>query len=167
MKNKVIISVLCILSLGCTKKSNVNVVLNGPLTDCTANSTCTYSYFDNADFQDWNQPAHGNYRVFWYKSINANVCGAVSEFYFKTPLTDGDFDITSGQIAAGQIIANNFACPCCYIDVLFKPIGGEIKGKRTDATHYLVNASIIFGTSANTPVDTLVVNQYFTRQPLP
>jgi hypothetical protein len=105
--------------------------------------------------------------VFSYQSVNPNVCGATSQFFCKTDLTATEFDITSNQIAGGQIFANYFSCPCCEYAVLFKPIGGEIKGKRTDATHWLVNATIIFGTTPTVPVDTLVVNQYFTVQPIP
>lgn len=105
--------------------------------------------------------------MFWYKTVNANICGATTSFFFKTNMGDTQFDITSSQIAAGDVFANDFICPCCDYAILFKPIGGEIKGQRTDATHWLINASIIFGTAPSTPVDTVVVNQYFTRQTLP
>lgn len=153
--------------LGCRKDNTPKVTLSTTLTNCPANSTCTYSYYNNADFANAGTVIHGNYRVFSYQSVNASVCGATSQFYFKTALSDDDFDITSNQIASGDVFANDFTCPCCEIDVLFKPIGGEIKGKRTDDTHWLVNASIVFGTSAMNPVDTVVVNQYFTKEPLP
>jgi hypothetical protein len=140
------------------------VVLNGVLTNCATYSTCSYNYFDDADFANWNKPVHGSYRVFWYSSVSTNICGPTSELYFKTSVGDGDFDITANQIAAGQILARDYSCPCCY-DALaaYQPIGGEIKGKKTDATHWLVNASIIFGTSTGHSVDTLVVNQYFSQ----
>jgi hypothetical protein len=158
---------LLVVLLGCKKSSTPNITLSTNLTDCAANSTCTYTYYDNADFVNATPPVHGNFRVFSYQSVNQNVCGATSRFFFKTQLSDNEFDITSSQIAAGDVFANNFVCPCCDYDVLFKPIGGEIKGKRTDATHWLVNASIVFGTSPTSPADTVVVNQYFTKQPLP
>jgi len=47
------------------------------------------------------------------------------------------------------------------------PIGGEIKGKRRDSNHWLINATIILGVSASEPVDTIVVNQYFASEKLP
>jgi hypothetical protein len=168
MKNKAVIFFLLIAVFGCTKKGNnsANIVLSGNLTDCAANSNCSYNYFDNADFTNWNNPVRGSFRVFWYKSVSANVCDATSEFYFKTQLNSTAFDITSDQIAAGNIVGYNLECPCCDIAVLTKPIGGEIKGKRIDLNRWLVNASLVFGTSGK-PADTLVVNQYFSQQLLP
>ena len=167
MKVIAIIFILFIILFGCQKDNNPNVILNGTLTDCAANSTCTYNYYDNADFAN-GQPVQGNYRGFWYTSVNANVCGATSQFYFKTPESNSNFDISSSQIAAGQIVAYNLACPCCYIaNNVEIAIGGEIKGKRTDADHWLINATIILGVSVNEPVDTLVVNQYFAVEKLP
>jgi hypothetical protein len=162
MKTKVTILILFVILLSCKKSNNLNLVLNGTLTDCAANSTCTYNYYDNADFINGNQPLPGNYRVFWYKSVNTNVCDATTGIYFKTSLSDNDFEINSNQIAAGQIVAYDQVCPCCDYAVAFKPIGGEIKGKRTDANHWLINATIVFGVYAGTPIDTLTVNQYFT-----
>jgi hypothetical protein len=166
MKAKATIFMLCVIILSCRKGNSPDITLNGKLTDCSANSTCTYSYFDNAEINSTHQIISGNFRVFCYKSVNVNLCGATSEFFVKTALGDSEFDITSSQIAAGQVFANDFSCPCCENALLFTPIGGEIKGKRTDATHWLVNATIIFGTSPTTPVDTLVINQYFSQQKL-
>ena len=167
MKIKAAIIILCVIMFSCRKSSKPEITLTGTLSDCPANSTCTYNYFDNADFTNGNQPVAGSSCVFWYKTVNANMCGATTEFLFKTNMSDIEFDITSSQIAAGDVFANNFVCPCCDYDIAFKPIGGEIKGRRTDATHWLINASIIFGTSISAPIDTVVVNQYFTRQTLP
>jgi len=48
-----------------------------------------------------------------------------------------------------------------------KPIGGEIKGKKTDADHWLINATVILGDINNKPVDTLSVNQIFTLKAPP
>ncbi|HEY8782961.1 MAG TPA: hypothetical protein VIM16_15150 [Mucilaginibacter sp.] len=169
MKAKLTSLILFVVIVSC-KKDNI-LVLNGPLTDCPANSTCTYNYYNNADFTSGSQPVYGNYRVFWYNSIdnNTNACGPFTQFYFKTSLNINEFDIKSNQIAAGQVVANENRCPCCYnIAVLAtKPIGGEVKGKRTDATHWLINASIILETSINHPTDTLTVNQYFTLEKIP
>jgi len=164
MKAKATIVIFFVVLFSCRKDNNPNVILNGALTDCAANSTCTYSYYDNADFTNWNQPVHGNYRVFWYKSVNNNLCDATSELYFKISLSAESFDITANQIAAGQVVAYNLECPCCDYAFLPQPIGGEIKGKRSDANHWLINASVIFGTAVNKPIDTLVVNQYFSAQ---
>ena len=167
MKNKAFLLFLLLVTLGCAKKNNTNVVLSTDLTACPANSNCTYNYYDNANFTNGNQPVAGNSRVFWYKTMNANICDATTEFFFKTSMSDTEFDITSSQIASGEVFANDFICPCCDYDLLLKPVGGDIKGKRTDATHWLINASIIFSTSISAPADTVVVNQYFIQQPLP
>jgi hypothetical protein len=162
MKTKLSIIVLFIALLGCKKAANVNVVLTGTLTDCAANSTCSYTYYDNASFTNWNQPVSGDNRLFWYKTVNNNLCDATTEIYFKTLLNNSDFDITSAQIAAGQIAGYNVNCACCDYQFFPQPIGGEIKGKKTGANTWLINASIILGPSVNHPTDTLIVNQYFT-----
>jgi hypothetical protein len=167
MQAKAIVFILFIALLGCQKGDNPNITLNGALTNCSSNSTCTYNYYDNANFAN-GLPAQGNYRAFWYNSISATVRGATSQFYFKTPMGVNDFDISSSQIAASQVVAYNFACPCCYIGNNAEiPIGGEIKGKRTDADHWLINATIILGVSVNHAVDTLIVNQYFSLEKIP
>jgi hypothetical protein len=167
MKTFSLILILSFVLFSCRKSSGPQVTLTGALTDCPANSACTYNYYDNADFQDWNKPVAGHYRVFWYKTANSNLCGAATEIYFKTSLSNNDFDITSNQIISGQVSGYVFSCPCCDVIGNVKTIGGEIKGKRTDATHWLVNATVIIGTSSTAPLDTIVVNQYFTQQPLP
>ena len=112
---------------------------------------------------------NGNNRVFAYSSTNGNLCGPNAALYFKNSLSNSSFIINSSQIVAGDVMAYNFACPCCESAVLESiPVGGEIKAKKTDATHWLVNATIIFGDRFNnTPIDTLIVNQYFTLEKLP
>jgi hypothetical protein len=164
MKAKAAVFILFVILLGCQKGSNPKITLNGALTNCP---TCTFNYYDNADIAN-GAPVPGNYRVFWYGSITPATCGPTSQFYFKTPLNENtDFDIASSQIAAGEVVAYSFQCPCCYIENVAKPIGGEIKGQRADATHWLINATIILGVSINQTTDTLVVNQYFTKEKLP
>lgn len=166
MKAKAPIFILFIILFGCRKEKNPNVTLDGAITACPANYTCTYNYYDNADFTTIKLPVQGNYRVFWYNSVNASACGKITQFYFKTSLSSNSFDIDSSQIVEGQIVAQEVDCLCCGRATLdTKPIGGEIKGRRTDATHWLVNASIIFESTFNDkPVDTLAVNQYFTLE---
>jgi len=166
MKAKAFIFISFIALLGCKKNNNLNLVLNGPITDCPANSTCTYSYYDDANFVNWVTPVSGNNRVFWYKSVNSSICDATTQVYFKTSLSNDDFEITSSQIAAGQLAGYSQNCICCN-ELPTKPIGGDIKGKKTDANHWLINASIILGNSDNHPVDTVVINQTFTLEKLP
>lgn len=169
MKTKPFLVILFIFFLSCHKDNNPNVILNGTLTDCPANFSCTYNYYDYADFTNIKLPVQGKYRIFWYNSMNASGCGAMIRFYFKIPLNSSSFEIGSSQIAEGPIVAQDFDCLCCGRAVpLTEPIGGEIKGKRIDATRWLVNASIVFGLPLNkAAVDTLVVNQYFTLEKLP
>ena len=171
MKIKTAIFLLCVTLFSCSKDNSANVILNGTLTNCPANSTCTYNYYEGADFTGYNQLVHGNYRVFAYNSFEQNVCGPNTLLYFKISLSNNYFDISSSQIAKGQVTAYNVNCPCCYSfgpAFYSKPIGGEIKGKKTDSNHWLVNASIIFGNpTTNTPIDTLIVNQYYTLTKLP
>ena len=167
MKARATLFILFVILLGCKKGSSPNTTLSTALTDCPSNFNCTYHYYNNADFVNAGDPVQGNFRLFSYQTGEGNSCGPNSKFYFKIAPGATNFDITSNQIAEGKIFAYFFNCPCCDFGMFDMPIGGEIKGERTDATHWLVNASIVFGTSVTAPVDTLVVNQYFTQQPLP
>jgi len=169
MKIKVSLLLLLVTLFSCKKDKNNTITLNGKLTDCAANNTCTYKYYDNANFTSAGQVqvVPGSFRVFAYQSINSNVCSATREFYFKTSLSNSNIEISSNQIAAGQVQAYDLICPCCNSFILARPIGGEIKGQKTDANHWLINATIIFGTSFNQPTDTMTVNQYFTSAIVP
>jgi len=164
MKSKIPFLALFIL-LSCSKGGD-NIVLNTNLTGCLINSTCTYNYYDNADLSTVNQPIAGNKRVFIYIDGVQSTCGPSKQLYFKRPINETDFDITSGQIVAGDVVAYNFTCPCCEVAYIGTVVGGEIKGKRISTNQWLVNASIIFGTSINNPIDTVVVNQKFTLKTL-
>ena len=166
MKFKITL-LICLCAIFASCKKDKKVSLTGTLTSCPANSECSYAYYDNADFNLTNQPIKGTSRVFWYKSIDSSLCHATSELYFKTSLGNNDFDIGANQIAAGQVVAYGFICACCEVVYNTKPIGGEIKGERKDASHWLVNAKIIFGNAVNTPIDTLTINQIFSVEKLP
>jgi hypothetical protein len=171
MKIKTAIFFLCVTLFSCSKDNNPNVLLNGTLTNCPVNATCTYNYYEGADFTSSNQLVRGNYRVFTYNSLEQNGCGPNTLLYFKTSLSNNYFDIGSSQIAKGQVTAYIDNCPCCeyFAQVAYpKPIGGEIKGKKTDSNNWLINTAIIFGNSNNTtPIDTLIVNQYYPLTKLP
>ncbi len=165
MKIKTAILITAVTLWGCSKDNKQALSTN--LTDCPANFTCNYNYYDDADFTDFTQPVAGKYRVFWYKSIVNNSCGLSRQLYFKEALNSGYFEIDGSQIAAGQVVGYNFNCPCCDLFLYTQPIGGFIKGTKTDANIWLVNASIIFGTADKKAVDTLTINQYYTQAKLP
>lgn len=167
MKNRIVILAMTLTLVACKKGHGPDVVLTGKLTDCPANSVCSYNYYDHADFSTSNPKVFaGQNTVFSYSSVNNNICGLTTSLIFKAPEGLELFEITSNQIASGQIVGNYMSCPCCDDIVLFKPIGGEIKGERTDNTHWLINATVVFGTEPTNPTDTLTVNQYFTVQNL-
>jgi hypothetical protein len=169
MKVKAAIFIVCIVAFGCNKDNSVNIALNGTLTTRPDNSVCSCSYFDNADFDfiHGGQPVRGNYRVFFFQSSNNNICGPTIRFYLKTSLSDTYFAINSTQLMRGQAATAYHNINLCSASAFFpEPIGGQIKGKRTDANHWLINATIVFGYN-NNPVDTLVVRQYFILQKLP
>jgi len=167
MKNWIVILAIVLTAFACKKGHGPDVVLNGKLTDCLPNSVCTYSYYNNADFSTSNsKPFSGQSRVFLYSSVNNNICGMTTGLLFKAPENAESFEITSAQIASGQIVGTYVSCPCCDLFALSKPIGGQIMGEQKDATHWLVNATVIFGIEPNHPIDTLTVNQYFSVQNL-
>ncbi len=167
MKIKWAIFTLAVLTLACNKNNgnNPNVTLDGALTGCAEPASCTFNYYDNADIQNANQPVKGNSRVFWYKSVNADVCMAATEVFFKASLNASSFEITSDQIKAGGIVNYNFSCACCDY-ILAKVVGGDVKGKRISSDKWLINASVILGDQNNKVLDTVVVNQYFTQKSL-
>jgi hypothetical protein len=168
MKNKTLLLILLFIAMGCKKNNNdSNVIVNGNLTGCPLNNSCSYSFYNNADFNLAVQPpvAGGN-RVFLYKAINNNMCAAATSLYIKTASGNSSFDITSDQIAAGQLVNYGFSCACCDVLANIKPIGGEVKGKSTDNSHWLINATVIVGTAIDKPIDTIKVNQTFTLSTL-
>ena len=169
MKIKTTIFIICAVLLSCRKDNGPAIILNGTLSTCPTNSTCSYSYYESADFTGSSQPIRGGFRVFMY-SFNQNSCGPNALLSFKTSINNNYFDISSSQIAQGLVAGYTNGCPCCeyFAQVAYpKPIGGEIKGKRLDATHWLINATVIMGSSVISPVDTVVVNQYFNLEKLP
>jgi hypothetical protein len=162
MKAKITITVLFITLLACRKESPL--VLDGALTDCT---TCTYNYYENADYNTTFEPVTGSYRVFQYKNGDETSCGPTSSLFFKEPLSENQFVIDSAQIVAGKVSAYYFSCPCCDEFAYFPntPMGGQIKAKRTTNSTWLINATVIMGYQ-NKPVDTIIVNQYFSIKSL-
>jgi hypothetical protein len=167
MRIKWAIITLAVLALGCNKDNgnNPNVTLDGALTGCDAKSTCTFNYYENAGYTQYsNAPVKGNSRLFWYKTINSSMCDATAQVAFKTPSNASSFEITSEQIASGGVVNYTYSCACCdYLSATV--MGGDIKGKRINSNSWLINASIIMGFN-NKPVDTIVVNQYFTQKSL-
>jgi hypothetical protein len=157
----IIISLLFIYS-SCNKDSKADT--KTPLTDCAANSSCSYNFTDKADIKEPGLVVTGANRVFYYSSINTKLCSANTQLYFKTSLSGNDFTISGSQIVAGNALYN-FTCPCCdYIGL--KAIGGEIKGTKAEANRWLVNATVVLGNSQNKAVDTIKINQYFVVKAL-
>jgi hypothetical protein len=167
MKIKVTTLIFAVLLLSCHKDKPT--VFDTILTNCPANNTCSYSYFDHADFSAISPVGRGAYRVFAYSRNYNSTCGRVAQFYLKISLNSSDFVVDLNQSSMPQLIlATDDTCPCCgRANTLVPLIGGEIKGKRVSATTWLLNARIIFGTSASQPTDSIKVNQYFTLSKLP
>jgi len=112
MKNKVVL-VVVFMSLFSCKKSSDNIVVNTNLTGCPVNTTCSYSYNENSDFNGSTQLTNGNYRVFGYNSVNKSLCDLTTQLYFKTSLSNSDFLISGDQIKSGQVAIYNTICACC------------------------------------------------------
>lgn len=145
-----------VLSCGKNKKADQTE----PLTGCPLNTSCTYSFTNNADFDQPAKIVKGNSRVFSYSSENTRLCSATSRLYFKTDLSNANFTITGSQITSGLVLYN-FTCPCCdYISQ--ELVGGEIKGTRVGDGKWLVKAEVLLGSPSLKRIDTLRVNQYFT-----
>src|SRR5665213_2665987 len=132
MKTNIGLLIAAMLLLACHKDKSIVVDLN--LTECPANSSCVYNYYDRADFSTISPIGSGSNRVFLYSRSNG-VCGPSSQFYIKISPNYNDFNISLSQLASGQMIAYNNICPCCArAALLTQVIGGEIKGKRINAT---------------------------------
>ncbi|WP_162996621.1 hypothetical protein [Mucilaginibacter celer] len=130
------------------------------LTGCPLNTTCSYSFTDHADFDKPAKIVTGDSRVFSYSGVNTRLCSATSTLYFKTGLSNADFNITGSQITSGHVLYN-FTCACCdYISQ--ELVGGEIKGTRVSDGKWLVKAVVLLGTPSLKRIDTLKINQYFT-----
>ncbi|GAA3965900.1 hypothetical protein [Mucilaginibacter dorajii] len=165
MKHTITFSVILsalILIAACGKSTQPEI--DTKLTDCPANSDCTFSFQDKADLVAPNKVINGNSTVFYYSSINTRLCSATTQLYFKANTDGGTFKVSGSEIA-GNSAVYNFICPCCdYIGV--KPIGGEIKGKRINGSKWLVNAVVILGNEQAKFTDTLKINQYYNLQKL-
>ncbi len=161
MKTKAVtLFILVATFLGCSKDKS-NITLSGPSSSCPANSSCSYIYYDNANFTNTANIQAGQNRVFTYVTVNSQICNLATSVYFKTALSNNDFEINSAQIASGQVVAYGEVCACCDVLANVKPISGDIKGKKTGTSTWLINATVIIGTSSGAPIDTVVVNQYF------
>jgi len=161
MKTKAVtLFILVATLLGCSKDKS-NITLSGPSSNCPANSSCSYIYYDNANFVNAANIQAGQNRVFTYIVVNSQVCNLSTSVYFKTTLSNDDFEINAAQIASGQAVAYGQICTCCDLVANTKLIGGDIKGKKADTNTWLINATVIIGSSNGTPIDTVVVNQYF------
>ena len=80
LKIKTTILILCTSMLSCHKDNKVSVTAN--LTNCPANSECTFNYFDNADFTGSSALQTGSQRVFAYESVNSSQCAFTSRLVF-------------------------------------------------------------------------------------
>jgi hypothetical protein len=160
MKTKAgIFFILIVILFGCSKDG---LVMNGTITDCPINSTCSYLYHENADYTNVYALTTGQNRVFVYKSIDSAMCNAVTTMYFKADMSSNSFEITAKQITLAQVASANLVCTCCDIAPFINPIGGDIRGTKKNGTTWLINAEIIEGDANSKPIDTVVVNQYFT-----
>ncbi|WP_259067259.1 hypothetical protein HDF24_11715 [Mucilaginibacter sp. X4EP1] len=161
MKTKAItLFILVATLLGCSKDKS-SITLSGPSNSCPVNSSCSYIYYDNANFNNTASVQAGPNRVFTYVVVNSQICNLSTSVYFKTALSNNDFEINDQQIASGQVVAYGEVCTCCDLLANTKVIGGDIKGKKTGTNTWLINATVIIGNSSGTPIDTVAVNQYF------
>lgn len=161
MKTKAVTLIILVATLlGCSKDKS-SITLSGPSNSCPVNSSCSYIYYDNANFNNTSGVQAGQNRVFTYIAVNSQICNLSTSVYFKTALSNNDFEINAQQIASGQVAAYGEVCACCDLLANTKPIGGDIKGKKTGANTWLINATVIIGNSNGTATDTVTVNQYF------
>jgi len=158
-----IFSILIVLLFGCSKDG---LVMNGTITGCPINSTCSYQYYENADYTNLYTLKSGQNRVFVYKSVDSAICNALTSMYFKADMGSNSFEINAKQITLAQVASASLVCACCNT-VPFNPIGGDIRGTKKNSTAWLINAEIIEGDANGKPVDTVVVNQYFTLSSAP
>jgi hypothetical protein len=164
MKTKAATFVLLIAILfGCSKDNGI--VMNGTFTDCPPGGSCSYSYYENVDFTSPTALTAGPNRVFVYKCITNNNCTATTSLYFKTTMGSSSFEIDSTQIAAAKLATAGLVCACCNMPGNLKQIHGDIRAKKTGTNTWLINAYVVQGDADGHPIDTVLVNQYFTLAP--
>jgi hypothetical protein len=159
-----IFSILIVILFGCSKDG---LVMNGTITNCPNNSTCSYQYYENADYTNVYKLTSGQNRVFVYKSVDSAMCNALTSMYFKADMGSSSFEITAKQIILAQVASASLICSCCNSVGYINPIGGDIRGAKKNSTAWLINAEIIEGDANGKPIDTVVVNQYFTLSSAP
>jgi len=159
----IIALILSTFMLSCHKDAK-KITLNTDLTVCPATQDCSFYYYDNTTFGSTTPIMLGSQRVFMYRTVSTAVCSMTTSLLFKIDLNASQFDISDSQIAAGEVVYGQ-SCTCCdFISV--KPVGGEIKGERSDPTHWLVNAKVFLSSADKKFTDTLTVNQYFSANTL-
>ena len=159
-----ILSVLLLffLFIGCNKTNDLG--LDNNLSGCPINSNCIYTYLDNADLSQNTGVVSGNFRVFNYQVLNSKICDLTTGLYFKVPIFNNNFVIDANQIETNNTVIYYYSCICCDFLANIHPIGGTIKGKIIRPNQWLINANVIVGLSNDKPLDTIVVNQYFTKK---
>ncbi|MFC5284187.1 hypothetical protein [Pedobacter alpinus] len=170
MKKLSILPVIILVTLSITscEKSKDIKISGDNLTMCEDNSTCNYSYLENADIDSNMALKAGSYRLFIAESDYSSVV-AQRTLYFKAPMEGNSFQINENAIKAGAVVYK-FVCPTCnWID--YKPIAGYVKGINTTPdkpaaeAKWLIEASVILKADLTDSEirDTLYVKQYFVK----
>ncbi|WP_259067260.1 hypothetical protein HDF24_11720 [Mucilaginibacter sp. X4EP1] len=162
IKAATFVLLICIL-FGCKKGDNI--VLNGTFTDCPPGGSCSYFYHENVDYTNLYALTSGQERVFIYKCVTNDHCTSTQSFYFKTSMGNSSFEIDSVQVLAAKVATVGLVCPCCDVPANLKQVHGDIRGKKTGNNTWLINAYLVQNDASGQPVDTVVVNQYFTLAP--
>lgn len=161
------IFVMILISLGCKKNKNIEIN-EDHLTSCPDNTTCTYLYYNGADF---GQPSFfnlqkGSYKVFKYSALLGN--GYYAKYvYIRVPSNATKFELTNDQVLAGEV---KFANPCASCDLIgVKIVGGNFKGIRSidsPTSSWLLEGNVYLSSIVPSAYrDTIKIKQYFKLDP--
>lgn len=156
------------LTISCSKKDELQPEIQideKNLTDCPANTTCTY-YFTETDIFSPNAPYGTSDNRMFYAQATTSV-GSIT-LSIETPRQVNSFLLTADDIKNGKVKIQNSCQTCNYIG--YKLIGGSVKGinlskrdtRPSGSVKWLIEAKIVrelLVTPAQ--VDTFYVKQYF------
>ncbi|TDQ07449.1 hypothetical protein [Pedobacter metabolipauper] len=155
------------INFSCAKDKGVVVnIEDKDLTQCPANSSCTFLFNENADINTGGSlfmTAAGNYRLF---HTNMSRPGYNILLFVKAPMNGSNFELGKADVLAGRVKLISSCVACNMIPV--KEIDGYVKGKNLtpgksiNKSKWLLEIKVIMASDVNASYsDTVFVKQYF------
>lgn len=162
MKNLSFITIVLIAFVSCKDKGDLTISADN-LTECPAETNCSYIFTESADVTDNFNFKSGIYRVFKVQKRNGDRSESL---FIKAPMDGKSFTLSAEEIKTRFSLRTD--CAGCFI-LVSKPLFGTVKGVNTtpdkpaDQAQWLLDINVVIGTvNTEIPVDTIRIKQYFS-----